>query len=260
GGAGAARDVAGGMAMGGAAAGGGRRSSGGGLRAVGSGGAPAAPLLQLPPVRARREQVRLATMFLHFDQPPFVHDGFILWHARSVQPIEDCRSPGVDGYSEEGGSDEQAGEGPSAESEQQEQVRRVVEREAEPELVVPAVLVEKAGDGHQRGGQPERAVQARLLARPEQIKEQRRGDEEAHAFAVEADPQGVELDLRQARERVVQVAFQKSVVEEAVAADLRVDAVVVEMRVAELAEAAESGLVHPGRRDRNRNDGGAEED
>src|SRR5438045_7450436 len=125
GGAGAARDVAGGVAMGGAAAGGGRRSSGGGLRAVGSGGAPAAPLLQLPPVRARREQVRLATMFLHFDQPPFVHDGFILWHARSVQPIEDCRSPGVDGHSEQGGSDERAGEGPSAESEQQEQVRRV---------------------------------------------------------------------------------------------------------------------------------------
>src|SRR5205823_4281376 len=107
----------------------------------------------------------------------------------------------------------------------------------------------------QRGGQPERAVQARLLARPEQIEKERRGDEEAHPFAVEADLEGVKLDLRQPRECRVEIALEKRVVEEAVLLDLLVDAVRVQMRMAELAEGAESNVVRIRHRDGDDDDG-----
>src|SRR5256884_528705 len=87
-------------------------------------------------------------------------------------------------------------------------------------------------------------MKARVLFRPEQVQEQWSGDEEAHSLSVEPDPERMELDLRQPRERVVEVALEERVVEETEALDLRVHPVRVEVRVPELAETAESDVVH----------------
>ena len=131
--------------MGGAVAGGGGRGSCRGLRGEWSGGAPAAPPLPQSRVRARREELRECCVFLHFEEPGWIHDGIELWRARSVQPVEHRRSPGVHGHSGEGRRPEEAREGASAEREEQDQVGRVVEREAELELEIPAGLVEEPG-------------------------------------------------------------------------------------------------------------------
>src|SRR5260370_28368198 len=110
--AGPAADMAGGVAVGGSTAGGGRRDSGGGVRGEGSGGAPAAPPLRFPPVRARREDVRLSTMLLRYETAQEHGALFTLWHARSVESIEDCRPPGIDGDAGERSQPEEAREGP----------------------------------------------------------------------------------------------------------------------------------------------------
>src|SRR5207302_7685935 len=103
-----------------------------------------------------------------------------VWPRRAlVQAVENSCSPGVHGHAGERGEPEQAGEAAAAEREQQDEIWRVIEREAEPELVVPAVLVEESGNGHQRDGQPERAMKARFLLRPEQVEKERSSDEEA---------------------------------------------------------------------------------
>ena len=101
-------------------------------------------------------------------------------------------------------------------------------------------------------------MQARLLLRPEQVQEEGRGDEQAHAFAVEADSQRVELDLRQARERIVQVPLEERVVEQPIAADLGIHPICVQVRMAEFSEAAEPDVVHPRHRDGDGSDGGGE--
>ena len=101
-------------------------------------------------------------------------------------------------------------------------------------------------------------MQARLLLRPEQVQEEGRGDEQAHALAVEADPQRMELDLRQAREGIVQVPLEEGVVEQSIAEDLGVHPVCVQVRMAEFSEAAESDVVHPSHRHGDGRDGGGE--
>ncbi len=88
-------------------------------------------------------------------------------------------------------------------------------------------------------------MEARLLFGRQQIEEERRGDEDAHAFGVEADAQWMELDLRQPGEGGVEVPLQIRVVEEAELLDLLVDAIRIQMRVAELGGAAETKVVHP---------------
>src|SRR5207253_10995945 len=129
---------------------------------------------------------------------------------------EHSGAPGVDGPAGERGQPVQAREAAAAEGEQRDQVRRVVEREAEAELVPAAVLVEKTGHRDDSGAQPERPVQSRLLARPEQVEKERRGDEEAHPLAVEADLERVELDLGKRRDGPLRVSPEEGVVEEAV--------------------------------------------
>src|SRR6266478_8161722 len=173
---------------------------------------------------------------------------------RLVQPVEDRGTPGIDGESGERSQPEEPGEGTPTEGEEEDEIGRVIEREAKAELVVAAVLVEEPGDGDERHRQPERSVEPWPLLGRQQIQKERRGDEEAHALSVEPDPEGTKLDLGQTREGVVEVALQERVVEQAVSPDLLVDAVCVQVRVTELAEAAEPGMVHPRHRNGDRAD------
>ena len=77
--------------MGGVAPGGGQRGEGGGLRQGRSGGAQ--PSLRLLPggaqaavarPRARREDVRLSSMIVRFEDQDSLYDGFTFWNQRAV--------------------------------------------------------------------------------------------------------------------------------------------------------------------------------
>ena len=78
---------------------------------------------------------------------------------RLVLAIENRCAPGVDGHARERGRPEEPCETMSAQRDEENQIRRVVEREAKPELEPAAVLVEKSRDCHHGHGQPERPVQ-----------------------------------------------------------------------------------------------------
>src|SRR5882672_11414598 len=60
-----------------------------------------------------------------------------------VLPVEDRSTPGIDGEAGERGEPEEPGERTPAQGEKEDEVGRVIEREAKAELVVAAVLVEE---------------------------------------------------------------------------------------------------------------------
>src|SRR5262249_35167736 len=96
-------------------------------------------------------------------------------------------APDVGRYAGEPEKPEPVRKSAAPDGEEHEQIGRVVEAEAVAELSPAGVLVEKAGNADQRHGRPQQAVQPRPHDRPDQEKEQRRGDEETQAVEIETE-------------------------------------------------------------------------
>src|SRR5207244_4227656 len=92
------------------------------------------------------------------------------------------------------------------EREQDDQVRRVVEREAEPELLPSIVLVEEPRQRHRGQGDPEESPKPRTLPWEEKQREQRGGDEQAHPVGIVPQPEWLEIELWQEQEGRAEVA------------------------------------------------------
>src|SRR6185312_5023775 len=107
------------------------------------------------------------------------------------------------------------------------QVGRVVQTEAEAELHVAGVLVEKPWQRAHRHGEPQRPVQPRARLRHDEEDEQRQRQQQSQSIRVVAQLQRVQGYARQLEEGRLQVALEIGEVEEPVPVDVRVDAVVV---------------------------------
>src|SRR5207244_3866167 len=95
-----------------------------------------------PAARARRAELRESVLLLRLEDACEHGLGFInvaVW--RRSRPVEDGGAPGVDGHADRGQQPEHSVEDAAGQGQEQDQIRRVVEREAEAELLPAVVLV-----------------------------------------------------------------------------------------------------------------------
>src|SRR5438309_3230200 len=217
--------------------------------------APAVPVR-----RARRPRARQSLVLLRLEDASEHGLGFLsieVW--RRSRPGERGGAPGVHRDSESGEEPEERVERTAGDGEEHDQIGRVVEREAEAELLPSVVLIEKRWNRYRSRGDPERRPQPWTLPRKEEQGEERRGGEEAHSVRVVIDPEWMELHPLQQEECGAQVSRQVGGAEQAVRADVWVDTVRVEMGVAELERIAESRFVHPRNGNGDRHHRGSEQ-